>query len=68
MMIFFVTFGIIVFLVFIMAIGVLFGRKPIAGSCRGYEKLGVECGAGCRTPCAKRQAAIAKARAEAGEL
>jgi hypothetical protein len=65
MMTFFVTFGVIVFLVCLMAIGVLFGRKPIAGSCRGYEALGAECGAGCRTPCAKRLAAIARARAAA---
>ncbi|MDR2365557.1 MAG: (Na+)-NQR maturation NqrM [Zoogloeaceae bacterium] len=63
MNLFFVTFGVIVFLVLIMAIGVLCGRKPIAGSCGGYEALNVECAAGCKTPCAKRQAALARARA-----
>ena len=62
MTIFFVTFGVIVFLVCIMAIGVIFGRRPIVGSCRGYDALGAECGAGCRTPCAKRRAVIARAR------
>jgi hypothetical protein len=59
-----VTFGIIVFLVLIMAIGVLFGRKPIAGSCGGYEALHIACAAGCAHPCEKRLAAQAKARAE----
>ncbi|GHU44773.1 hypothetical protein AGMMS50289_13900 [Betaproteobacteria bacterium] len=59
---FWVTFGIIVFLVFIMAIGVLFGRKPIRGSCGGYEALGAECAIGCKTPCEKR---LARMRAAA---
>ncbi|GHT89737.1 hypothetical protein FACS1894101_0870 [Betaproteobacteria bacterium] len=65
MVTFFVTFGIIVFLVFIMTIGVLFGRKPIAGSCGGYENLNMKCAIGCKTPCEKRLAAEARARAEA---
>jgi hypothetical protein len=59
---FFVTFGIIVFLVFIMAIGVMFGRKPMRGSCGGYEALGAKCAIGCKTPCEKR---LARMRAEA---
>jgi len=63
---FLVTFGIIVFLVLIMAIGVMFGRKPIAGSCGGYKVLDVECAAGCKEPCEKRLARMqAKAEAEA---
>jgi hypothetical protein len=61
-MIFLVTFGIIVFLVFIMAIGVMLGRKPIVGSCGGYEALHVECVAGCKKPCLKRRFANAKAK------
>ncbi|MDR3322675.1 MAG: (Na+)-NQR maturation NqrM [Zoogloeaceae bacterium] len=39
-------FSFIVFLVLIMAIGVLSGRKPIAGSCGGYETLHIACAAG----------------------
>jgi hypothetical protein len=65
MLTFFITFGVIVFLALIMAIGVLFGRKPIQGSCGGYEQLNMTCAIGCKTPCEKRQAALARARAAA---
>jgi hypothetical protein len=65
MSVFLVTFGIILFLVLLMAIGVMFGRKPIAGSCGGYERLNIKCAAGCKTPCEKRLAAQARARAAA---
>jgi uncharacterized protein len=64
--IFLVTFGVIVLLVLLMAIGVIFGRKPIAGSCGGYKALEVECAAGCKNPCDKRLARM-KAKAEAEE-
>lgn len=53
---FLVTFGVIALLVLLMAVGVLFGRKPIAGSCGGYTALEVDCAAGCKKPCAKRKA------------
>ncbi|MCL2022382.1 MAG: (Na+)-NQR maturation NqrM [Betaproteobacteria bacterium] len=62
MTLFFITFGVFVFLVFIMAIGVMFRRKPIAGSCGGYAALKVECAAGCKNPCLKRRVANARAR------
>ena len=59
-----VTFGIIVLLVLLMAVGVIFGRKPIAGSCGGYKALDIECAAGCKNPCEKRLARmLAKAAA-----
>lgn len=63
---FLVTFGVIVLLVLLMAIGVIFGRKPIAGSCGGYKEIDVECAAGCKNPCDKRLARM-KAQAEAQE-
>jgi len=62
MTLFFITFGLIVFLVFIMAIGVMMGRKPIAGSCGGYDALKIECAAGCKNPCLKRRVANIRAR------
>jgi hypothetical protein len=44
----FITFGLILFVVFIMSIGVIFGRKPISGgSCGGCEGLKDDCAAGC---------------------
>ncbi len=61
---FLVTFGIIVLLVLLMAVGVIFGRKPIAGSCGGYKAIDAECAAGCKNPCDKRLARM-KAQAEA---
>ena len=64
---FLVTFGIIILLVLLMAVGVIFGRKPIAGSCGGYKALDVECAAGCKNPYEKRQARM-KAKAEAEAL
>ena len=65
---FLVTFGIIVLLVLIMAVGVMFGRKPIAGSCGGYKALDAECAAGCKNPCDKRLARMrAQAEAEAND-
>lgn len=46
-----------------MAIGVIFGRKPIAGSCGGLGAVGLECEGGCEKPCPKRLAKM-KAQAE----
>lgn len=53
---FLITFGVIAVLVLLMAIGVIFGRKPIAGSCGGYKALDAACAAGCKNPCDKRLA------------
>lgn len=61
-----VTFAIIALLVLLMAVGVIFGRKPIAGSCGGYKALDVECAAGCKNPCDKRLARM-KAQKQAEE-
>jgi hypothetical protein len=63
---FLITFGVIVLLVLLMAVGVIFGRKPIAGSCGGYKAIDVECAAGCKNPCDKRLARM-KAQAEGQE-
>ncbi len=34
-----------------MAIGVIFGRKPIKGSCGGLGTVGVERACGCKDAC-----------------
>lgn len=53
---FLVTFAVMALAVVGMAIGVIAGRKPIAGSCGGMNKMGIECQAGCEKPCPKRLA------------
>lgn len=62
MALYIVTFLIMAIAILGMSVGVLAGRKPIAGSCGGLGKLGLECDAGCDKPCPKREA-----RAEALE-
>ena len=58
------TFGIVALLVLLMAVGVIFGRKPMAGSCGGYKALNLECAVGCEKPCEKR---LARMQAQAQE-
>ncbi len=41
-----------------MALGVIFGRKPIAGSCGGLGAMGQDCEFGCKKPCSKRLARL----------
>ena len=55
------TTFIIVFIVLMlagaaMAIGVIFGRKPIKGSCGGLGAVGVERACGCKDVCENDQA------------
>lgn len=56
MSMFLVTFLVMALAIVGMAIGVIAGRKPIAGSCGGMNKMGIECQAGCDKPCPKRLA------------
>ncbi|ASJ73855.1 (Na+)-NQR maturation NqrM [Granulosicoccus antarcticus] len=61
MAMFFVTFGIMALAIAGMAIGVLMGRSPIAGSCGGLNAVNGsgECQS-CSRPCSSKRAAIAK--------
>lgn len=46
----------------LMAVGVMFKRKPIAGSCGGLGNVGIEKACDCDNPCDKK---VAKMNAEA---
>jgi hypothetical protein len=64
MSIFFVTFSIILIAVLGMAIGVIFGRPAIKGSCGGLNQIGLagSCSGACsseeRELCARKKAAL----------
>lgn len=57
MVIFLLSFVIIALALLGMAIGVLYGRAPIAGSCGGLGQMGLECEV-CETPCAEKRRAL----------
>lgn len=49
--VFIVVFVVMSLTVAIMAIGVIFGREPIKGSCGGLNNVGVERACGCKEVC-----------------
>jgi hypothetical protein len=51
---FLITLAVVIAVVAIMAIGVIFGRRPITGSCGGLALLGMKCD--CENPCPKKLA------------
>ncbi|WP_102525524.1 (Na+)-NQR maturation NqrM [Vibrio tapetis] len=46
-----VTFGVFLLVIVLMAIGVLMGRKSIAGSCGGLNNVGIEKECNCEVTC-----------------
>lgn len=47
------------FLLFIVlaAVGVLFGRRALQGSCGGLGRFGLTCDGGCSNPCPRKERA-----------
>lgn len=60
MKIFLLTFGLFLLVIFGMALGYIFKRREIKGSCGGISALGMEKVCDCDTPCDRRKAALAK--------
>ncbi len=60
MQIFLITFAIFLIAIIIMAIGYIFQKKEIAGSCGGLGSLGIEKACDCDQPCEKRQRRMAR--------
>lgn len=46
-----ITFGVFVLVILLMALGVIFERKEIQGSCGGLNNVGVDKVCNCETTC-----------------
>tara|TARA_R110002050_G_scaffold105737_7_gene215526 strand:+ start:171 stop:416 length:246 start_codon:yes stop_codon:yes gene_type:complete len=55
MMIFLITFGFFLVIGAAMAVGYIFQKKTLAGSCGGLASVGIEKECNCDNPCEKRQ-------------
>ncbi|WP_144393020.1 (Na+)-NQR maturation NqrM [Pleionea sediminis] len=58
--VFLITFGIMLFVITIMAVGYIFQRKTITGSCGGMSTLGIKKVCDCDEPCEKRKEKMRK--------
>ncbi len=60
MEIFLITFGFFLLVILAMAVGYIFKRKEIKGSCGGISALGMEKVCDCDNPCDRRKAMMAQ--------
>lgn len=67
MTIFFLTFGFFVVIGIAMAVGYIFQKKELGGSCGGLAGVGIEKECDCDNPCSSRQEREEAARLEAQE-
>ena len=64
MTIFFVTLGFFLVVVLGMAVGYIFQKKTLAGSCGGLSTIGIDKACDCDNPCDKRLEREEKAAAK----
>ncbi|NQY64683.1 MAG: (Na+)-NQR maturation NqrM [Alteromonadaceae bacterium] len=55
MVIFLITLGFFLVIVLSMAVGYIFQKKTLAGSCGGLATVGIEKSCNCDNPCEKRK-------------
>lgn len=65
---FLVTFGVFIAVIAAMAVGYIFQRKTVSGSCGGLGAVGIEKVCNCPEPCDARKKREAKAAARAAKL
>ncbi len=58
--VFLITFGIMLTVIIIMAVGYIFQRKTITGSCGGLSTIGIKKVCDCDEPCEKRKEKMRK--------
>ena len=62
--IFVITFGIMLVVIFIMAIGYVVQKKSISGSCGGISSLGMDKVCDCDDPCDEKKERLRKEAAK----
>ncbi|MDC0609921.1 (Na+)-NQR maturation NqrM [Vibrio sp.] len=62
---FLITFAVFVIFILAMAVGYIFQRKSVSGSCGGLGAVGIEKVCNCPEPCDARKKREAKAAARA---
>lgn len=68
MLIFLITLGFFLIVVVAMAVGYIFHKKTLAGSCGGLASVGVEKSCNCDNPCEKRQERDRIAQAQKNQI
>ncbi|WKE64886.1 (Na+)-NQR maturation NqrM [Gallaecimonas kandeliae] len=64
MMVFVYTFGLFLLVILAMAVGYIFQKKSISGSCGGIAGLGLKKACDCPDPCDNRKKRMAKEEAK----
>ncbi|WP_428774613.1 (Na+)-NQR maturation NqrM [Vibrio sp.] len=65
---FLITFGIFLFVIVAMAVGYIFQKKVVKGSCGGLGSVGIEKVCNCPEPCDARKKREAREAARAEKL